>query len=192
MLQGSTASPSKQDNRSHSGNRIYSDAYDQQQTKKIKIVNNSKKKVTRVAKNSLESNKALYMKLRGQSGSKNSRQNSQGQRFNDINALRESTSMVLNQQYPLQRSSSRISKNASRIISQPKSIVESKPNSKSPSSDNRYLGTQVNRQSSSKKRIVNISKGDFKTSYPLAQSVLSTATVMVPSENTSIAANRST
>jgi hypothetical protein len=128
------------DNRSHSGNRIYSDAYDQQQHvgRKIKMVNNSKKKITRAAKNSIDSNKALYMKLRGQSGSKNSRQNSQGQRFTDINALRESTSMVLNQQYPLQRSSSRNSKNASKIISQPRSIVESKPNSKSPTSNNRY------------------------------------------------------
>jgi hypothetical protein len=102
------------------------------------MVNNSKKKITRAAKNSIDSNKALYMKLRGQSGSKNSRQNSQGQRFTDINALRESTSMVLNQQYPLQRSSSRNSKNASKIISQPRSIVESKPNSKSPTSNNSY------------------------------------------------------
>jgi len=92
------------DNRSHSGNRIYSDAYDQQQQhvgRKIKMVNNSKKRITRAAKNSIDSNKALYMKLRGQSGSKKSRQNSQGLRFTDINALRESTSMVLNQQYKL-------------------------------------------------------------------------------------------
>ena len=99
--------------------------------------------------------------------------------------------MVLNQQYPIQRSSSRNSKNASRVISQPKSIVESKPNSKSPTSNTRYT-QRLNNRSSSKKRIVNISKGELKTQFPLAQSVLSTATVMVPSENTSIAANRST
>jgi len=100
--------------------------------------------------------------------------------------------MVLNQQYPLQRSSSRNSKNASKIISQPKSIVESRPNSKSPTSTNNRYNQKLNRRSSSKKRIVNISKGDFKPHFPLAQSVLSTATVVVPSENTSIAANRST